>query len=265
MKVKPVVSVVIPTYNHAHFLPNALESLCYQTFTDWEAIVVNNYSEDDTVEVVKSFADPRIRLEHFRNNGIIAASRNLGIKLSQGKYIAFLDSDDSWHPEKLTRSKALLDEGNDLVCHGEIWMRNGKEFRRVEYGPEERSNYHSLLFFRNCISTSAVIVRRTCLEKVGCFSEDAAFAMVEDYDLWLKLSRAGFRFAFISEMLGLFNIHKANSSRAVARQMYAELAVLEKHFSQVERWSLIDNLRRLRRLGRVYLSYGFRWVTNRCQ
>lgn len=263
MEHSPVVSVVIPTYNHAQFLRKALDSICNQTFTDWEAIVVNNYSEDDTEAVVASFVDPRIRLETFRNNGIIAASRNLGIKLSRGEYIAFLDSDDSWHPEKLARSKAVLDEGNDLVCHGEIWMKNGREFRQVDYGPVERSNYQSLLFGRNCISTSAVTVRKTCLEKVGCFSEDAAFAMVEDYDLWLKLSKAEFRFAFIDEMLGVFNIHKANNSRAVVRQMHAELAVLEKHFSQRGEWPLLDNLRRLRRFGRVYFAYGVRGLSRR--
>lgn len=263
MEHSPVVSVVIPTYNHAQFLRKALDSVCNQTFTDWEAIVVNNYSEDDTEAVVASFVDPRIRLEPFRNNGIIAASRNLGIKLSRGEYIAFLDSDDSWHPKKLARSKVVLDEGNDLVCHGEIWMKNDVEFRKVFYGPVERSNYHSLLFGRNCISTSAVTVRKTCLEKVGGFSENAAFAMVEDYELWLKLSSAGFRFAFIDEMLGVFNIHSANNSRAVVRQMHAELAVLEKHFSQRGKWSFSDKLRRLRRLGRVYFAYGVRGLSRR--
>ncbi|MDP2842393.1 MAG: glycosyltransferase family A protein, partial [Acetobacterium sp.] len=90
----PLVSVVIPTYNHAGFLREALESLVAQTFSDWEALVVNNYSEDDTLDVVEAFNDPRIRVENFRNNGVIGASRNRGIRLSKGKYIAFLDSDD---------------------------------------------------------------------------------------------------------------------------------------------------------------------------
>src|SRR5687767_4383972 len=94
----PLVSVIIPTYNHAPFLREALESLIAQDFRDWEALVVNNYSTDDTLEVVRSFDDRRIRVENFRNNGVIGASRNLGIRLSRGKYIAFLDSDDKWYP-----------------------------------------------------------------------------------------------------------------------------------------------------------------------
>ncbi len=258
MNREPVISVVIPTYNHARFLRKALESVCAQTFTDWEAIIVNNYSEDDTEAVVASFADSRIRLENFRNNGVIAASRNVGTRLARGKYVAFLDSDDSWFPEKLARVKAALDQGSDLVCHGETWMRNGVEFRQVCYGPVGKSHYHSLLFERNCISTSAVTVRKECLEKVGGCSEEPAFAMVEDYELWLKLARARCRFAFIDEMLGVFNLHDANSSRAVFRQMRAELAVLNKHFSELGNWTAGDRLRRLRRLGRVYLAYGAR-------
>lgn len=258
MNQEPVISVVIPTYNHARFLRKALESVCGQTFMDWEAIVVNNYSEDDTEAVVASFADSRIRLENFRNNGVIAASRNLGIRLARGKYVAFLDSDDAWYPEKLARVKAALDQGGDLVCHGETWVKNGTEFRKVCYGPAEKADYHSLLFERNSISTSAVTVRKDCLEKVGGFSEDPAFAMVEDYELWLKLARAGCRFTFIDEMLGVFNLHDANSSRAVFRQMRAELAVLKRHFSERADWTPGDRLRRLRRLGRTYLAYGSR-------
>src|SRR3989304_1110083 len=113
----PLVTVVIPTYNHAHFLREALQSVRAQSFSEWEAVVVNNYSEDDTIAVVESFADPRIRLENFRNNGIIAASRNRGIALARGKYLAFLDSDDLWLPEKLACFISHLDGGFDVFCH----------------------------------------------------------------------------------------------------------------------------------------------------
>jgi len=96
MNKTPVVSIVIPTYNHEHFLKKCLQSVVDQTFTNWEAIVVNNFSEDNTIAVVNSFHDPRIHLVNFKNNGIIAASRNKGIKLSRADLIAFLDSDDIW-------------------------------------------------------------------------------------------------------------------------------------------------------------------------
>ena len=93
----PAVSIVIPTYNHGYFLKKCLQSVIDQTLTDWEAIVINNFSEDNTIDVVNSFHDPRIHLVNFKNNGIIAASRNEGIKISNADLIAFLDSDDSWY------------------------------------------------------------------------------------------------------------------------------------------------------------------------
>lgn len=90
----PFFSIVIPTYNHGHFIKQCLESVLNQTYTHWEIIVVNNYSEDNTVEVVESLSDKRIRLINFSNAGIIAASRNKGIELANGDWICFLDSDD---------------------------------------------------------------------------------------------------------------------------------------------------------------------------
>ena len=104
----PVITVVIPTYNHAHFLRQALKSLQEQTIQEWEAVVVNNFSEDNTVEVVASFHDQRIRLTNFRNHGIIGASRNEGARQARADIIAFLDSDDTWFSRKLERE---LDTG----------------------------------------------------------------------------------------------------------------------------------------------------------
>ena len=90
----PIVSIVIPTYNREQFLSRALISVVSQSFTSWEAIVVDNYSEDNTEQVIEDFGDSRIKLLKIHNRGIIAASRNIGIKTSKGKWIAFLDSDD---------------------------------------------------------------------------------------------------------------------------------------------------------------------------
>ena len=86
----PIVSIIIPCYNHAHFLREALQSVQMQSFSDWEVVVINNYSKDETIAVVTSFEDSRIRLENFHNNGVIAASRNRGIALARGRYIAIL-------------------------------------------------------------------------------------------------------------------------------------------------------------------------------
>ena len=215
----PAVSVVIPTYNHAQFLGQALHSVLAQTCTAWEAIVVNNYSQDNTAEIVAAFDDPRIRLVNFRNHGIIAASRNHGIQLAQTDLVAFLDSDDVWYPRKLEICLDAIAQGFDLVCHGEAWTTEGTPARNVFYGPEARAAYRALLFDGNCISTSAVVVKKSILREAQGFSEDPRFVTVEDYDLWLKLARNGARIGFVREILGEYRIHGANASKALLRHV----------------------------------------------
>lgn len=241
------VSIVIPTYNHARFLDAALQSVQKQTYTNWEAIVVNNYSEDDTIEVVSRFNDPRIHLVNFRNNGVIAASRNHGIELAQGELIAFLDSDDIWYPEKLAQCVDKLAQGYDAVCHGEAWVKGNAQPRHVFYGLENRARYLSLLLDGNCLSTSAIVVHKSALEQVGAFSETSAFITAEDYELWLKLAKANFTFGFVPEILGEYRIHGSNQSKAISRNLEAELAVLEKHFSELQPHSVSPALIKRRR------------------
>lgn len=226
---RPQISVVIPTYNHAHFLRKALDSIQAQTFSDWEVIVVNNYSEDNTMAVVESYSDPRIRLVNFANQGVIAAARNYGLMLTKAPYVAFLDSDDYWYPEKLTCCLNKILRGYDLVCHAEIWSGPHDRRRIVCYGPESLATYEKLLFNGNCISTSAVVVRREWLELVGAFSIQPEFVTAEDYELWLKLAHYGAKIGFISEVLGEYLIHDGNQSRVALRNMQAVMAVFQKH------------------------------------
>ena len=227
----PSVSVVIPTYNHAQFLGVALASVRAQTVTDWECIVVNNFSADDTEGVVAEFGDTRIRLVNFSNHGVIAASRNHGIALSQSEFVAFLDSDDAWAPDKLQICLEKLASGFDLVCHAERWVHENGHVREVVYGPERRAAFDNLLFKGNCISTSAVVVRRDWLARAGGFDERAEFITAEDYHLWLKLAKAGARIGFVAEMLGIYRIHAGNQSRVALRNLDAAGAVFESMLS----------------------------------
>ena len=247
MSSTPLVSIIIPTYNHAHFLHEALQSVCDQTFSDWEALVINNYSEDDTIEVVKAFNDSRIHLENFKNNGVIAASRNHGIGMARGEYLAFLDSDDTWFLEKLSICITILEDGRDLVCHGLHWFGNRSE-RDQYYGPASRSTYDALLYKGNCIATSATIVRRGLVEAVGGFSESLEVVTAEDYHLWLKLSQAGIEMTFVDQVLGSYRFHDANASTAI-KQAKAVERVVEDFFPKQE-------FRNLRGRVRVRLRYG---------
>lgn len=236
----PLISIIIPTYNHAEFLKDSLGSVISQTYKNWEAIVVNNYSEDNTKEVVDDFNEPRIKLIDFRNNGIIAASRNKAIIEANGEIVAFLDSDDLWYPDKLEVCVGkLVSEGQDAVCHGEKWIWVDGCSRDVQYGPASSSDYNSLLFDGNCISTSALICRREHVLSVGCFSEDKEIVTAEDYDLWLKLARSGVNFSFITTILGEYRIHPGGSSQAIRKNVRAIINVISRHANTLDAHKLI--------------------------
>jgi glycosyltransferase involved in cell wall biosynthesis len=253
--IKPAVAIIIPTYNHANFLREALFSITAQTFTNWEAIVVNNFSHDDTIGVVKEFSDPRIKIVNFANHGIIAASRNFGLSLTAAPLVAFLDSDDVWYPQKLDCVIKKLEQGYDLVCHAEVWMGPGRRRRTVRYGPESLATYESLLFNGNCISTSAVVVRRSWLERVGFFSIKSEFVTAEDYDLWLRLARERIRIGFVDEVFGEYRIHTSNQSRGALRNSEAVSAVFENHYDELED---IQCTRKVRRREALILYSGAR-------
>ncbi len=226
----PTVTVVIPTYNQADYLREALRSVINQSFTNWCVIVVNNFSTDHTKQVVDEINDARITIVDFRNEGIIAASRNIGIQRATSTYVAFLDSDDWWMPTKLDRCASELDKGYDLVCHSEEW-RSANGSRVVHYGPASRADYRALLLGGNCLSTSAVVGRTDMFQRMGGFSTRPEFVTAEDYELWLRLAREAFRFSFIPEVLGVFRIHGASASSSIQRNGDAEQAVVAHHFA----------------------------------
>lgn len=251
---RPLVSVVIPTYNHAHLLAAALSSVCDQTYENWEAIVVNNFSDDDTVAVVEGFRDGRIQLVNFRNHGVIAASRNEGVRRSRGEYVAFLDSDDTWKTSKLARCVERLTTGCDLVCHGELWTFEDGTSRPVIYGPAAAASYRNLLYRGNRISTSATVVRTALVRRLGGFSENPAFVTAEDYEMWLRIARATDQICFIDDLLGQYRMHGSNASSAIVRNAEAITAVIRAHFIVEDARGISTHFRRHLALSRIYLS-----------
>ena len=127
----PLVSVIIPNYNKEEFLSSCIQSVLNQTYKNFEIIIIDNFSSDKSFDVAKNFIDPRINLFQFQNNGIIAASRNFGIKKSNGKYLAFLDSDDLWMKDKLSKSVKVLEKGADFTYHDCIVFSGNFKKRRI--------------------------------------------------------------------------------------------------------------------------------------
>jgi glycosyltransferase involved in cell wall biosynthesis len=232
----PLVSIVIPSYNHAHFLGRALQSLLDQTYTNWEVILVDNHSQDNTDKVVQSFAEQRIAMLKIHNNGVIAASRNMGILAARGEWIAFLDSDDFWYPEKLEISiNGIQEDASVDVCSTDEMMVDevsGKK-RMLKYGPYCPDFYKELLLEGNCLSPSATLVRRDFLIRHGIlFRENKEFVTAEDYDLWMRLAQAGAKFKFIHSVQGEYRVHAINSSGQIERHSQSVVSVARDHTFQ---------------------------------
>lgn len=197
----PVVSVVIPTFNRASLLPRTLESVLAQTFGAFEILVVDDGSEDDTAEVVVRMADPRIRYLAMPENRGVAAARNHGLAEARGEFIAFLDSDDEWFPEKLERQVACFRDGPPelgLVYTGVQDLHERGE-RRIQR-PTHRGDLYETLLLGNVVhgGGSNVMIRRTVVDVVGGFDE--TLPAIEDFDYWLRIARH-FTLDFVSDVL----------------------------------------------------------------
>ena len=192
------ISVIIPTYNRKHTLQRAIDSVLAQTFKPYEIIIVDDGSKDGTKEwLLQNY--PSVQYIHQPNNGVSSA-RNKGIQISQGSWIALLDSDDEWMPEKLEYQSRFIEVNKDSsFCHtNEIWIRNGVRVNQMKkhkkYGGD---------IFKHCldicrISPSSSIINKDVFEEVGAFDE--SLTVCEDYDLWLRVT-AKFNILFLDEPL----------------------------------------------------------------
>ncbi|MHB8158454.1 MAG: glycosyltransferase family 2 protein [Desulfocucumaceae bacterium] len=261
---RPFFSVVIPTYNRAELLRRALESVRSQTFKDFEVVVVDDFSTDNTLEVVELFKDLDLKLFQIRCQGIIGLSRNMGIKKSRGRWVAFLDSDDVWYPDKLEKVKEAI-EGNStpiLIHHDMYEVKQGIRGKTMRPGPKAENMHEFLLFERDVLITSAVTVRRDMLVKSGGFSELEECNMVEDYEFWIRLAPMG-PFHFLDIPLGEYNIHEGNTLLNYHCHAKAFVKAIGKHIEALDpkEYGPAKIKRRLASIwfhgGRVFLRGGF--------
>ena len=231
---EPLVSVIMPTYNQAQFIREAITSVLKQVWKNLELIVVDNYSMDGTEQVVASIMDERLRYYKFSNHGIIAASRNYGIKQAQGRYVAFLDSDDVWFQDKLMQQMNVLEQDGRcqmVFCRFQASNTDSEPQERI-FGPKDfRASgyvYHKLIRY-NFIVSSSVIARKAVLENVGHFCEETSLAHAEDFDLWLRIAH-NHRIVFLPQILGFYRMHMFNINVDNQRLQEA-LNVIDKHLS----------------------------------
>ena len=183
---KPLISVIIPTYNRGWVLKEAIDSVLAQDFNDFELIVVDDGSDDNTQDILNLYQEDII-LYRQENKGVSAA-RNRGITMASGQYIAFLDSDDLWLAKKLSKQVAFFESNpGALICQTEeTWVRRG-----VRVNPKKKHRKFSGMIFQKTlplclVSPSAVMIHHGLFEDVGLFDE--RFPACEDYDLWLRIS-----------------------------------------------------------------------------
>lgn len=204
-QLKEKVSVIIPTYNRAHLIERSIRSVLNQTYEDFELLIVDDGSTDNTKEIVEGINDDRIRYIQCEGNGGAAKARNRGIQEAKYNYIAFQDSDDEWHSDKLEKQmKVMLEASEDtglVYCEYHYNGLNGIEDicpdRNIPN--EQKSGYiFPQLLAGNMIGTPVMLVKRECFEKVGIFNEN--FPCMEDYELVLRIAQK-YRIEFIPEIL----------------------------------------------------------------
>ena len=180
------ISVIIPTYNRRHTLERAIDSVLSQTFKPFEIIIVDDGSEDGTRNWVQE-AYPSIKYIYQSNNGVSSA-RNKGIISSRGSWIALLDSDDEWMPEKLEDQVIFINENpGSLFCHtNEIWIRNGVRVNQMKKHKKYGGDIFKYCLDMCRISPSSSLIKKEVFEDVGLFDE--SLTVCEDYDLWLRIT-----------------------------------------------------------------------------
>jgi len=182
----PLVSVILPTFNRAWTLKDAIDSVVSQDYPNIELIIIDDGSNDSTLAFLNAYKD-RITLITQRNKGV-SASRNAGIKKSQGEFVALLDSDDAWEKEKISSQIKFFNQNPEaLICQTEeIWIRNGKRVNPKAKHKKPSGNIFEASLHLCLVSPSAVMMKKELFEKIGYFDE--SLPVCEDYDLWLRIS-----------------------------------------------------------------------------
>jgi len=253
----PTVSIVIPTYNHAKFINKALESVINQTYKNWEAIIIDNNSTDDTDKVINQYNDTRIKYLKINNNGVIAKSRNLGIKEAKGEWIAFLDSDDWWTNDKLEVCLSKIDKDVDFIHHSYEYVNKSKFFfkKKIIKGRELKKPILNDLLIGSItkgtqISNSSVIVRKNILLKIGGLNENKILVGADDYDTWLRIAQITEQFLYVNKKLGYYLFHNSNTQK-------------KRDMSIPQRLAVKDFLHLFNKQQKLNLEIKFRYISGR--
>ncbi|AFK22085.1 glycosyltransferase [Pyrococcus sp. ST04] len=226
---RPTVSVIIPTHNRAHMLVRAIRSVLNQTFEDFELIVVDDASIDDTPKVVEKIKDSRIRYIRLERNSGGPVARNTGIKRARGKYIALLDDDDEWLPRRLELQVKRMEEvdKNVGVIYGGFYyvsQDTGKIIgRRL---PKHRGYVYGHLLKENFVGSPTLLIKRECFKKVGLF--DPKLKSSQDWDMWLRISKY-YEFDYVPEIVAKYYVHGRQITFNIRKYIPGRERFIRKH------------------------------------
>jgi glycosyltransferase involved in cell wall biosynthesis len=227
----PAFSVVIPTYNTGNLIRKTLDSLVDQTFKDFEVIVSDDGSKDNTLEIVEEYS-AKLNLIILRNDnwGGPARPRNLAIKASRSEWIAFLDHDDFWYKDKLEIAIRFINECDVMYHDLRICTQEKNTFRRAKGRIISPNPFVRLMTEGNAILNSSAVVRKSLIEEVNYIDESRELMTVEDFDLWLKISKRTNRFFYIKKTLGAYLIDPSQNMSAASEK------IIERHVNIYQKY-----------------------------
>ncbi|MEP1034896.1 glycosyltransferase [Ekhidna sp.] len=226
----PRVSVIIPVYNGENFISETINSVLKQSFKDFEIILVDDGSKDNTKKILESFSDQRLKVLHIENRGVSNA-RNVGYKESKADFLAFLDADDLWLPERLYETVAYLDahiEVGLVHTHMAVIDENSKENGDV-YAGKEGDILEDLLLWNGCCipAPSSILMRREVLENIGLF--DTNLSTAADQEIFFRIANQ-YKIGMVSKVLGLYRIHGENMHLNIVRMEKEHIYAYNKAF-----------------------------------
>jgi glycosyltransferase involved in cell wall biosynthesis len=227
----PLISVIIPVYNGEKTIRETIESVLNQSFSDFELIVINDGSQDSTLDVLGSIQDPRLKVFSYPNSGV-SASRNRGFSHTVGEFIAFLDADDLWTPDKLeAQLKALQENPDAAVAYSwtDFIDETGQFLGHGSHRTVNGDVYAELLLFDFLDNGSNPLIRRQALTEVGNFDKEVAGA--EDWDMWFRLA-AHYHFVAVPSPQILYRVYTTSMSSNTSKMEAASLRVLERAYKQ---------------------------------
>lgn len=243
----PKVSIIIPTYNSSKFIKRTIGSVLSQTFRDWELIIVDDCSKDSTELAVREFTKFDKRIKFFKtpeNSGGPATPKNIGIEKAEGEYVAFLDHDDEWFPEKLASQLSVFENSKDdnlglISCGANLINKKGKKFSI--YNPKNiKVNFPDILLKNPIYSNSSVLIKKNVIDIVG--GRDDKMKYSEDWEMWIRICRNGYKIHFIEKPLFNYYFHDTNVTKATKDSLIkvrdAEY-VFEKHRDLYEKYEYV--------------------------